>query len=194
MKRKVIFITTLSLLLVGLLSFIAYDKDLIPDKIADSKTEKNGVNDTIKPHEDIKVNKFYDKNGNLTRYDSTYTYFYSSDGNAQNQDSVFKELYKQFGFNDNFFSLSPFGSFNPFGDSDFDKLRKHFGLPDINDDFFSSPFSNNSFFNSKSPLEMFQKLDSLQKHFYMMPHNNNNDDEKKEGKTNNKKTSGSFVL
>ncbi len=30
------------------------------------------------PKEDIKVNKEYDENGYLIRYDSTYTYYYSN--------------------------------------------------------------------------------------------------------------------
>jgi len=45
------------------------------------KKDKNTSDTTLisgnQPKEDIKVNKEYDKDGNLIRYDSTYTYYYS---------------------------------------------------------------------------------------------------------------------
>jgi hypothetical protein len=36
---------------------------------------------SLKPDENITVNKEYDEHGNLTRYDSIYSYSYSSNGN-----------------------------------------------------------------------------------------------------------------
>ena len=66
-------------------------------------------NDTINhPQTNIKVNREYDKNGNLIRYDSTYSYSYSNiSGNPANIDS----LLNQFGFqmgDSGFFFQNPF--------------------------------------------------------------------------------------
>ncbi|MCB4234259.1 hypothetical protein LDL59_01710 [Kaistella anthropi] len=45
------------------------------------------------PIEDIKVNKEYDENGNLIRYDSTYTYYYSNiEGDEIAADSIFNNF------------------------------------------------------------------------------------------------------
>ena len=54
------------------------------------------------PNESWNVNKRYDKDGNITQYDSSYSYSYSSSGEYLNIDS----LISTFGMN-NFFS-SPF--------------------------------------------------------------------------------------
>ena len=45
----------------------------------DKKTSKLlGIDTTVtNPKVDIKVNKEYDKNGNIIRYDSSYTYIYT---------------------------------------------------------------------------------------------------------------------
>ena len=56
------------------------------------------------PNESWNVNKRYDKDGNITQYDSSYSYSYSSSGENLNIDS----LISTFGMN-NFFS-SPFGN------------------------------------------------------------------------------------
>lgn len=43
------------------------------------KAQPDSVSVT-KPQTNIKVNKEFDKDGNLIRYDSTYSYYYSGDG------------------------------------------------------------------------------------------------------------------
>jgi hypothetical protein len=105
---------------------------------------------TIKPDENIKVNKEYDEFGNLIKYDSIYSYSYSS--NSKLQDSLKQKFQQHFNthsfFNDSFFdnffkpdSLS--GNFNP-------------------DDFF-----NNGFMNHDGQIKnMMQRMDSIQKLFF----------------------------
>ena len=49
---------------------------------------KKEIADTAKvntPKTDIRVNKEYDENGNLIKYDSSYSYFYS---NSKNNDGI----------------------------------------------------------------------------------------------------------
>lgn len=51
------------------------------------------------PKTNIKVNKEYDKNGNLIRYDSTYTCFYSNiENNKIIIDSMFNEFRDRFNY------------------------------------------------------------------------------------------------
>lgn len=118
----------------------------VNNKSADSK---------IKPKTNIIVNKEYDKNGNLIRYDSTYSYFYSNIKNDSTlADSSFtdfqKYLYKSFPdfqtpfFNDMFFEDSLLN---------YDFYKK---------DFFSKRFE----LNKKMFNEMFEKMDSLKNKFY----------------------------
>ena len=51
------------------------------------------------PNESWNVNKSYDKDGNITQYDSSYSYSYSSTGENLNIDS----LISTFGMNNFFF-------------------------------------------------------------------------------------------
>ncbi len=104
-----------------------------------------------KPKVDIKVNKEYDENGNIIRYDSTYTYFYS--GNGEIPDSI--------SFNFNFPGNSLF--IDPFFD-------RGFNLPLTFDDFFgfdNKDFFDDSFFHDfnagydKLIEDLRNKLDSL---------------------------------
>lgn len=99
-------------------------------------------NSKNQPKTDYKVNKEYDENGNLIRYDSTYTYSYSSNGNDAMNDSVFNEFQKH--FNQRFsFSNDPFFNNFLFQDSLMDK------------EFFSNDFFENHYRNN---MEMFSKL------------------------------------
>ncbi|NPA37792.1 MAG: YnbE family lipoprotein [Chlorobi bacterium] len=120
--------------------------------------DNNGeINDTVKvqPDINIKVNKEYDENGNLIRYDSTYTYVYSNiDGNIQLQDSIFNEFMKH--FNDHFgISADPF-----FNDLFFtDSLLQY--------DFYKKDFFHDRFMqNSKWIEEMLREMDSIKNEFY----------------------------
>jgi hypothetical protein len=81
-----------------------------------------------KPDVKIKVNKEFDNKGNITRYDSTYSYTWSNNGQMPtNIDSVFV------GFNHNF----KFGG-------DLDSMFNNFGSnwPFEGNDLFSQPFSH----------------------------------------------------
>ncbi|GAB7088238.1 hypothetical protein [Marinifilum fragile] len=112
------------------------------------------------PKKDIKVNKEYDKDGNLIRYDSTYVYFWSSDSTHQFQnDSAFlnrmdmsrmhKRMQEQ---------LSRF--FGP--DSLRQKNNRH---PFFSDDFFNDDFFDNNFLDSTMFRRNFHQRDSSQKDF-----------------------------
>lgn len=107
------------------------------------------------PKEDIKVNKEYDENGNLIRYDSTYTYYYSNIENSQfEEDSIFNNFRKM--FNSNYpFSYKPY-----FNDLFFeDSLMKY---DFYKEDFFTERFRQ----NMERTEKMFQEMDSIKNKFF----------------------------
>ena len=110
------------------------------------KTETN----TIKPDENITVNKEYDEHGNLTRYDSIYSYSYSS-GNKLN-DSIKMQFQRHFNnhsfFNDSFFD-------------DFFKRDSTTGLFN-HDNFFFDGFMN----QDDEIKSMMKRMDSIQQLFF----------------------------
>lgn len=123
----------------------------------EKRVENDKLSDVINaPKEDIKVNKEYDKDGNLIRYDSTYTYFYSKiEKKPFIEDSIFNNfrnmfdtnypfLYKPF-FNDLFFQ---------------DSLMKY---DFYKEDFFTERFRRNREYSEK----MFHEMDSLKNKFFM---------------------------
>ena len=71
------------------------------------------------PKANIKVNKEYDKNGNLIRYDSTYTYVFTGTDSLI-KDSFLKEFEERF---DSFFPSSPSLLFNDFFVNDSSMIR-----------------------------------------------------------------------
>lgn len=75
------------------------------------------------PKEDIKVNREYDENGNLIRFDSVYSYNWSSDTTLLKSFSP-EDLSKQFGDPFGFISDSTFH-----GNSFFDEFDQMFALP-----------------------------------------------------------------
>jgi len=80
-----------------------------------------------KPDVKIRVNREYDDKGNITRFDSTYSYSWSGTGEAPaNIDSIFRGFNQTFGFRD-----------------DLDSMLNHMGFswPFEEEDFFSQPFS-----------------------------------------------------
>ncbi|WP_372754420.1 hypothetical protein [Mariniflexile sp.] len=72
---------------------------------AQNKQKSDTTSDTLKPNENVQVNKEYDEYGNLKRYDSIYSYSYSSNGKIS--DSLKMKFQKHFNkhsfFNDSFF-------------------------------------------------------------------------------------------
>ncbi|XMO85548.1 hypothetical protein AAFN75_12195 [Algibacter sp. AS12] len=104
----------------------------------------------LKPDENITVNKEYDENGNLTRYDSIYSYSYSS--NEKVNDSLKMEFQKHFNshsfFNDSFFN-------------DF------FGRDSDSKQFHSENFFHDGFMNHNQQIEhMMRRMDSIQQLFF----------------------------
>lgn len=101
--------------------FFILSAGLVFNGLAQTKDKKSKL-----PKEDIKVNREYDEQGNLIRFDSTYTYNWSGDTTILN--GRFPDKFDRFFdnhsklFNDSSFMSDPF-----FGDLDH---------------LFSSPFSN----------------------------------------------------
>ena len=118
--------------------------------------KKMVTKDQNKPQTDIKVIKKYDKNGNLVKYDSTYSSYYS---NFQT-DSVMRDSavvqFKRF-FNDKYkFTEEPFFNDLFFQDSllKYDFYRK---------DFFSKRFQN----NMDKMDKLFEQMDSLKNNYFL---------------------------
>lgn len=143
-----------------------------------------------KPNEDIKVNKEFDKDGNLVRYDSTYVYTYSSDSSFRispdsaffnfsdihemrkkmqeqleqfyNKDSSnFKQFHHPF-FSDDFFNPNMFNS--DFFQNDF------FSEDSLSNDIFKkleNMWEKRQNFSQEYNAEMQKKLDSLRKEFML---------------------------
>ena len=113
--------------------------------------------DTIKPKVDIKVNKIYDDQGNLIRYDSTYVWSYSN--NEGDSVSVLPD--------------SILFEFKPFIHQQF----PDFEIPDFNDFLYTDSAFYHDFFMPdyfydrwrKSLMEtdrMFREMDSLKNLFF----------------------------
>lgn len=108
------------------------------------------------PIEDIKVNKEYDENGNLIRYDSTYTYYDSNiEGDEIAADSIFNNFRNMFE-NNYSFSTTPY-----FNDLFFeDSLLKY--------DFYKNDFFHERFMNNMQQMErLFWEMDSIENKFFM---------------------------
>lgn len=106
---------------------------------------------TIKPDENITVNKEYDEFGNLKRYDSIYSYSYSSNGKLS--DSIKLQFQKHFN-NHSFFNDSFFNDF--FGK---DSISGGGFYPD---DFFQKGFTN----QNQHIQQMMRRMDSIQQLFF----------------------------
>jgi hypothetical protein len=107
------------------------------------------------PKTNIKVNKEYDEQGNLIRYDSTYSYSYSNmDNDSIPNDSIFSMFRDH--FNHRFsFSEDPFFKDFFFRDS---VMKDDF----FNDDFFMKRFKQ----NMEQMDNLFQEMDSVKNDFY----------------------------
>ncbi len=121
-----------------------------------SGQKKENLSNTVKnePETNVKVNKEYDENGNLIRYDSTYTYFYSNVDDAKVRDSILSNFKKH--FNDTyFFSDEPF-----FNDLFFEDSLMQYDF--YKNDFFSKRFKNNMMMME----DLFKEMDSIKNSFY----------------------------
>jgi hypothetical protein len=108
------------------------------------------------PKKDIKVNREYDENGNLIRYDSTYVYSWSTDSTHQflNDSAFFKKMDMSKMHKRMQEQLSRF--FGP--DSLRQKNNRH--------PFFSDDFFNNDFFDPSMFRRNFHQRDSSQNDFF----------------------------
>ncbi len=109
----------------------------------------------FKPETNVKVNKEYDDEGNLIRYDSTYTSFYSNiEKNNTLADSIFNN------FKLDFKSQFPFSDKSYFNDLFFiDSLLKY--------DFYKHDFFNQRFNMNRSGIEdLFREMDSIKNKYY----------------------------
>ena len=118
--------------------------------------EKDKVkNDTIKPETKINVNKEYDDEGNLVRYDSTYSAYYSNiENDSIKADSVFnafRDIFnKSYGFSNKFFFNNLF----------FEDSLLHY-------DFYKKDFFTNRFRNNMSKMnQLFLEMDSVKNDYY----------------------------
>jgi len=120
----------------------------------EGKTKESKVASNI-PQTNIKVDKQYDKNGNLIKYDSTYSYYYSNVQSDINlKDSILNNFKKQFNKR-YFFSGDPF-----FNDLFFeDSLLMY--------DFYKKDFFLNRFRNNMRRMDsLFWGMDSLKNNFF----------------------------
>ncbi|MFA5555292.1 MAG: hypothetical protein WDA68_12190 [Phycisphaerae bacterium] len=143
MKRIWMLLIAVTLILS---SCSGQEKQIKNDKLSDA--EKT-------PKEDIIVNKEYDENGNLIKYDSTYTYFYSNIENDQlAEDSIFANFKKMF---EQKYPFSHKPSFNDFFFRD--SLMKY--------DFYKKNFFIERFRQNREQTEkIFQEMDSIKNKFF----------------------------
>ena len=115
-----------------------------------AQTKQNNTEKALKPDENIQVNKEYDEFGNLTKYDSIYSYSYSSNGKLS--DSIKLKF-------QNHFSNHSF-----FNDSFFDDFFKR---DSISDQFNPHNFFYNGFVNQDEHIKSIMKrMDSIQQQFF----------------------------
>lgn len=151
-KNKTFFIAIIPILFASLVFFSFINKN------DGTKNQPDIEKDTIftNPKIDIKVNKEFDDNGNVIRYDSSYSYIYTyPNGNTEelNMDSIFNS-FKPFFFDRGFDIIhNPFNNF--FDEDTF--YQHHF----FDDDFFMNQFENEMFHFE----EMMHKMDSLRNLF-----------------------------
>lgn len=119
------------------------------------KTNKEELTDKNLPQTNIKVDKKYDEDGNLVKYDSTYTYYYS---NIEKDSTLTDSIFNNF---KNIFNQHYFFSTNPFFNDLFfqDSLLKY--------DFYTEDFFRNRFRNNMLRMDsLFWGMDSLKNKFF----------------------------
>lgn len=142
MIRKGIYVLAMSLILSGCNGQI--------------KKDNNGLSaDTIQPKTDIRVNKEYDENGNLVRYDSSYSSYYSNiEGNTLLGDSIFNN------FKNHFNQRYLFSDESFFDDYFFEDSLLYYDF--YKNDFFSNRFRRNMEYMD----QLFLEMDSIKNRFY----------------------------
>jgi len=115
------------------------------------------------PQTNIKVNKEYDKNGNLIRFDSAYSSYYSNiKGDSILKDSIFNNFKSQFN-NNYFFSNQPYFKDFFFADS----LLKY--------DFYKKDFFYNRFRQNMERMDsLFRGMDIVKNDYFNKQTNSKN--------------------
>jgi hypothetical protein len=134
---------------------IALSVTLISCNGQDKKQGFSGKADNEIPQTNIKVDKEYDKDGNLIKYDSTYSYYYSNiKSDADMMDSILNNFKTHFNQR-YFFSKDPF--FNNFFFQD--SLLIY--------DFYKKDFFVNRFRNNMMRMDsLFWGMDSVKNSFF----------------------------
>lgn len=120
------------------------------------KVENKTMIDSVAPQTNIVVNKEYDQDGNLIRYDSTYSYYYSNiEGDTILGDSILSNFKSH--FNEKyFFSDQPYFK-NFFFD---DSLMWY--------DFYKKDFFYNRFRNNMERMNsLFREMDSIKNKYFI---------------------------
>lgn len=143
------------LFLLAAISIYGISKSELP--FSGEKTEPSCPDTTlVNPKVDIKVNKEYDENGNVIRYDSSYTYIYTyPDGRTEplNMDSIFNGFRPYF-FNKGFDLMQK--PFHQFFDID-STFQQHF----FDQDYFMQQFEKEIFRFE----DMMREMDSLRNYY-----------------------------
>ncbi len=138
---------------IALLSIVAVS---VTGCNAQQEKQKDTTQSANLPETDIKVNKEYDEEGNLIRYDSTYSYYYSNiEGDKATQDSIFNAFRNHFN-NRYFFSNRPF-----FEDFFFEDSLLHYDF--YKENFFSKRFQ----YNMQRMEKLFKEMDSVKNQYYL---------------------------
>jgi hypothetical protein len=134
--------------------------------LAQSNNKKTELRDTInRPKINVKVNKQYDRNGNIIKYDSTYSYAYSSHGGQSapmNNDSIFNQF-------KTYFNMHSSSFMNKQNNNVFltDSLFKY---DFFNEDYFQKRFElNQKLFN-----DFYRQMDSLKGNYLQKKYPNKN--------------------
>jgi hypothetical protein len=122
--------------------------------IGQTKNKENKVKDNL-PQTNIKVKKEYDKNGNIIKYDSSYSSYYSNiKGDTVLKNSIFKDFKNKFN-QSYFFSNQPY-----FKDFFFeDSLLKY--------DFYKKDFFYDRFRQNMERMDsLFRGMDIMKNDFF----------------------------
>lgn len=117
--------------------------------------EKKQNNNKLKNTPNIIVNKEYDENGNLIKYDSTYSYFYSNiENDSSLRDSILDNFQEYFN-----------NSFNFSNQKFFDDLFFEDSL--LFYDFYKNDFFINRYNKNMEKMnQLFMDMDSIKNQFF----------------------------
>ncbi len=147
MRFYIMFLTCLILLFSSCNGF--------PQKKEKTETSKIHRNEKGKPEVTIKVNKHFDKKGNLVSFDSTYTSYYSSSTvNQKMMDSLVQEFKK------------PFSKQFPLANDEYFKTL-FFTDSLVNGDFFHEDFFRKRMeLNEEYMRKMVEQMDEFKNEFF----------------------------